>query len=110
MEDEAVTPPERPRARGSEAHIDLLRAFRGEDGSVLIHRNGARSDAQLLEKAFLLQVLTKDSHELLNRPSKGLSMLAVAMVHGAVALERLEVNLVQKDRTAGFGCVSDLQI
>ena len=76
-----------PRAVPKEAtvHLDVLQAFPGEDGSILIHRHGARSDSQLLEKNFLLQLLTKDSHELLNRPSKGLSMLCGAMTHGAVA-------------------------
>lgn len=66
----------------------ILRAFPGEDGSILIHRQGARSDGQVLEKQFLLQPLTKDTQEPLNRPSKGLSMLCGSMTHGLVALER----------------------
>lgn len=45
----------------STALLDLLRAYPAEDGSIFIHRNGARSDSQLLEPAFLSQVLSHDN-------------------------------------------------
>ena len=56
-------------AKDATLHVDLLRAFPAEDGSILLHRNGARSDAQLLEPAFLTQLLSSENQELLNRPS-----------------------------------------
>lgn len=40
-------------AKDATLHLDLLRAYPAEDGSIFIHRNGARSDSQLLDPAFL---------------------------------------------------------
>ena len=56
--------------------------LRLEDGSILIHRNGARTDSQLLEPSFLAQLLSHENQELLNRPAKAVSMLAGSMVFG----------------------------
>ena len=41
-----------PRAVSKEAkiHCDLLRTFPGEDGAILLHRSGTRTDSQVLEK------------------------------------------------------------
>ena len=91
-----------PRAVAKEAtvHVGLLLAFPGEDGSILLHRQGTRNDGQVLEKQSLIHLLTKDSHELLNRPAKGLSMLCGSMTHGLLALERLDTSLCQRDRRA----------
>lgn len=75
-------------AKDATLHVDLLRAFPAEDGSILLHPNGARPDAQLLEPAFLTQLLSSENQELLNRPAKGFSMLAGSIIHGAVALQR----------------------
>ena len=74
-----ASPTPRAVAKDSTVHLDILRAFPGEDGSILLHRQGTRSDGQVLEKQCLVQLLTKDTHELLNRPSKGLSMLCGSM-------------------------------
>ena len=86
--------------KDSTLHVDLLRAFPAEDGSVLLHRNGARSDAQLLEPTFLAQLMSSENQELLNRPAKGLSMLAGSIIHGIVALQRSGQSMVRADRTA----------
>ena len=63
-------------------HLDFLRAYPAEDDSILIHRNGARTDSQLLEPSFLAQLLSHENQELLNRPAKGVSMLVGSMVFG----------------------------
>ena len=84
--------------KDSVVHVDILRAYPSEDGAILLHRQGARSDSQLLDKQFLLQLLTRESHELLNRPEKGLSMLCGSMAHGLVALQRVDTTLCQNDR------------
>lgn len=67
-------------AKDATLHLDLLRAYPAEDGSISIHRNGARSDSQLLDPAFLIQVMSCENQELLNRPGKGLSMLAGSII------------------------------
>ena len=95
-----ASPTPRAVAKDSTVHLDILRAFPGEDVSILLHRQGTRSDGQVLEKQCLVQLLTKDTHELLNRPSKGLSMLCGSMTHGLVALQRLDTTLRQNDREA----------
>ncbi len=99
-----------PRAVAKEAtvHVDLLRAFPGEDGSILLHRQGTRNDGQVLEKQSLIHLLTKDSHELLNRPAKGLSMLSGSMTHWLLALERLDTSLCQGDRRALVSALQSL--
>ena len=95
-------------AKDATLHLDVLRAFPAEDGSIFIHRNGARSDSQLLEPGFLSQIMTCDNQELLNRPAKGLSMLAGSIIHGAVALERFDQSMVRADRTALLQQLQDL--
>ena len=89
-------------------HVDLLRAFLGEDGSILLHRQGTRNDGQVLEKECLIHLLTKDSHELLNRPAKGLSMLCGSMTHGLLALERFDTTMCQGDRRALISALQSL--
>ena len=86
-------------AKDATLHLDVLRAFPAEDG-ILIHHNGARSDSQLLDPTFLAQVMSCENQELLNRLGKGLPMLAGSMVHGAVAVERLDQEMVLADRTS----------
>jgi len=85
-----------------------LRAFPAEDGSILLHRNGARSDAQVLEPTFLTQLLAAENQELLNRPAKGLSMLAGRIIHGTVALQRSDEAMVRADRTALLNQLQEL--
>lgn len=83
-------------AKDATLHLDLLRAY--QDGSIFIHRNGSRSDSQLLDPAFLSQ--TQSDH-VVRKPGaakqaclKGLSMLAGSSVHGALALQRLDQEMV----------------
>lgn len=40
-----------------------------------------------------------ENQELLNRPGKGLSMLAGSMIHGALALQRLDYYDLDEDAT-----------
>ena len=84
--------------KDSVVHVDLLRAYPSEDGAILLHRQGARSESQVLDKQFLLQLLTRESHELPNRPEKGLSMLGGSLAHGLVALQRVDSTMCQSDR------------
>lgn len=95
-------------AKESTVHVDLLRAFPGEDGSILLHRQGTRNDGQVLEKECLIHLLTKDSHELCNRPAKGLSMLSGSMSHGLLALERFDATLCQGDRQSLISALQNL--
>ena len=97
--------PERQGGRqgcGKRCHVECgsFETFPAEDGSILLHRNGARSDAQLLEPAFLTQLLSFENQKLLNRPAKGLSMLAGSIIHGAVTLQRSVQSMVRADRAA----------
>ena len=96
-------------AKDATLHLDLLRAFPAEDGSIFIHRNGARSDSQLLEPSFLVQVMSCENQELLNRPGKGLSMLAGLIVHGALALQRLDQEMVLADRPSLLQRLQELE-
>lgn len=68
-------------AKDATLHLDVLRAYPADDGSIFIHRNGARSDSQLLDPGFLSQIMFFDNEELLNRSAKGLSMLAGSSVY-----------------------------
>ena len=95
-------------AKDATLHVDLLRAFPAEDGPILLHRNGARSDAQVLEPTFLTQLLAAENQELLNRPAKGLSMLAGSIIHGTVALQRSDQAMVRADRTALLNQLQEL--
>ena len=103
-----VGAPAKAVSKDSTLHLDLLRAYPAEDGSILLHRQGARSDAQILEPSFLTQLMSSENQELLNRPGKGLSMLAGSIIHGAIALQRSDEAMVQADRTALLGQLQEL--
>lgn len=103
-----VGAPVRAVSKDSTLHLDLLRAYPADDGSILLHRQGARSDAQILEPSFLTQLMSSDNQELLNRPGKGLSMLAGSLIHGAIALQRSDEPMVQGDRAALLGHLQEL--
>lgn len=103
-----VGAPAKAVSKDSTLHLDLLRAYPAEDGSILLHRQGARSDAQILEPSFLTQLMSSENQELLNRPGKGLSMLAGSIIHGAIALQRSDEAMLQADRTALLGQLQEL--
>jgi len=62
--------------------LDVLRPYHGEDGSIFVKRSGATRDADLLSADGLSQ--------LLNRPGKGVTMLAGTIFHGLSAIRYAE--------------------
>lgn len=52
--------------------------------------------------------MTYENQELLNRPAKGLSMLAGSIAHGALALQRLDQDMVLADRTSLLQSLQEL--
>ena len=66
--------------------LDVLRPYHGEDGSIFVKRSGATRDADLLSPDGLAQRLNAGNSELLNRPGKGITMLAGTIFHGLSAV------------------------
>ena len=56
--------------------LDILRPYHSEDGSVFVKRSGASRDGDLVSPEGLSQRLNASNSELLNRPGKGVTMLA----------------------------------
>ena len=66
--------------------LHVLRPYHGEDGSIFVKRSGATRDADLLSP----QRLNAGNSELLNRPGKGITMLAGTIFHGLSAISYAE--------------------
>ena len=56
--------------------VDILRPYHSEDGSVFVKRAGASRDGDLLSPEGLAQRVNATNSELINRPAKGVTMLA----------------------------------
>ena len=75
---------------GTHYTVDILRPYHSEDGSILVKRAGASRDADLVSPEGLAGRLTAANSELLNRPGKGVTMLAGTMYHGLAAIRYAE--------------------
>ena len=67
--------------------VDILRPYHSEDGSVFVKRAGASRDGDLLSPEGLAQRVNATNCELLNRPGKGVTMLAGTLFHGLSAIQ-----------------------
>ena len=67
--------------------VDILRPYHSEDGSVFVKRAGASRDGDLLSPEGLAQRVNATNSELLNRPGKGVTMLAGTLFHGLSAIQ-----------------------
>ena len=78
------------RARPLGAHYasDILRPYHSDDGSVLVKRGSATRGADLVSpEGLAMRLITAANSELLNRPGKGMTMLAGSLFHGLTAAQ-----------------------